>query len=322
MIKTIVTKREYHKAKEVFDNQHDFEIIPCEADEKILSSKIQSENSKYVIVGVDKYKNQLYDALPEGGVIARFGVGHDGVDKILATKKGIYCTNTPNVLDESVAEYTISLITLAARKLMNGIMSLKDGKWNPHVGKELKGKKLVIIGCGNIGQKVAKIASYGFQMEVTGCDFDLKSKLDYRALGFHSVTADFVAAVKDADYISLHIPGSKSTFNYIGKTRLSQMPSTSVLINTARGQVVDENALYEVASDDGIAGAVLDVFHNEPYLPLDDSKDLRKLKNIIMLPHMGSSTREACDKMALLALDNIRKAEKGDIKNMNLLSTK
>ena len=311
MIKVVVTDLEYNKAADIFENTAGFECICAPSDEKGLSEVIKQTGAKYAIVGVTKYSNELYDAIPDGGVIARFGVGHDGIDKGLAKSKGIFCTNTPGALDDSVAECAMGMIMTAARHLASCSMDNKNGIWRNRVGSELSDKTLAIIGCGNIGRKLAKIAKNGFGMHIVGND---TSKPD-DCSNINTFTVSFEEAVKDADYVSLHIPDVAATKNFINAERLSQMKKSAFLINTARGGVVEEDAVFDAVEAGQIAGAVLDVFKNEPYMPA--TKDLRKLDNVIMTPHIGSSTSEACNRMAESCLKNISLANSGNIELMN-----
>ncbi len=316
MTKVIVTELEYGKAKHVFQKATGFECIPAPAEDSQLAKAVREEQAKYVIVGINKYEKALYEAVPLGGVIARFGVGHDGIDKIQAKAKGIYCTNTPGVLDDSVAECAIGMILTAARHLATCAADNKNSVWKNRVGVELAGKTLAIIGCGNIGRKVAKIAKYGFGMKING--FDVVKPKDMSAIDEFS--PDFASAVKNADFVSVHIPDIPSTRDFINADRLKMLKPTAVLVNTARGGVLDENAIYDAVKSGLIAGAALDVFKAEPYSPQNPEKDLRTLDGIIMTPHIGSSTVEACERMAGAALRNIELAVHGRFNEMNLLN--
>lgn len=317
MIRIAVTELEYRKAEQVFKQAEAEEAIclPAPREEAGLAAFIRANRIDHVIIGVDKYRNELYDALPRGGVIARFGVGHDGVDKALATEKGLLCTNTPGVLDRSVAECAIGLILTAARHFASCIADNKNMEWRNRVGFELNGKTLAVIGCGAIGRMTAAIARHGFGMRVVG--FDLSEPKDRSAID--EFVTDFAAAVKDADYVTLHIPDIPATKNFIGRERLALLKSSAVLINTARGGVVDEDAVYDAVAAGAIAGAALDVFKTEPYVPMSPDKDLRTLDRVIMTPHIGSSTVEACNRMAAAALKNIRLAVAGRTAEMSLL---
>jgi phosphoglycerate dehydrogenase-like enzyme len=313
MIKVLVTDLEYNKAKHIFQNSAWFECIAAPSEESLLAKCISDKQAKYVIVGINNYTKELYDAIPTGGVIARFGVGHDGIDKVQAKAKGIYCTNTPGVLDDSVAECTIGMILTAARHLAVCAADNKSGLWKNRVGVELAGKTLAIIGCGNIGRKVAKIAKLGFGMKVIGYDIAKGPNMD----NFDEFYLDFADAVKNADFVTIHIPNIPATQNFINVERLFMMKKGSWLINTARGGVVDEDALFNAVKNNLIGGAALDVFKNEPYIP--QKKDLRTLENVIMTPHIGSSTFEACERMANMAIENIFHCTTQQIDRMNLI---
>jgi phosphoglycerate dehydrogenase-like enzyme len=319
-LKVGVTELEYNKSRQIFIADERFECIPVPSDEAQLSSAINNKGIKHVIIGAEKYQNALYKALKGGSVIARFGVGHDGVNKELATNLGIFCTNTPGVLNNSVAEYTISLLLIAARQIISMANDCKIGIWQTRIGFELMNKKLAVIGCGPIGRRVSQIASCGFGMKVIGCELmDLDIELVRKEYGFADITKDFNEAVKNADFVSLHIPNNPSTYHFINERRFAMIPEKCWLINTARGAILDEIALYEAIINDKLSGAILDVFENEPYIPAD-GYDLRNLRNVVMLPHTGSSTREACDKMALQCLQSIYYAESGDYSKMDLLN--
>jgi lactate dehydrogenase-like 2-hydroxyacid dehydrogenase len=261
------------------------------------------------VLGVEEYANQLYSSLPKGAIIARFGVGHDGVDKQKATEAGIIVTNTPGVLDDSVAEHAIWLMGTLARSIPSQNSLMKSKNWQPQIGNELKGKTLLIVGCGAIGRKVAKIASFGLGMKVLGYDVaDLDTKRMKNDFGIEMLEGQIEEEICKADYISIHLPSIDATRNYVNSRFLSHMKNTAYLINTARGAVLDERALYDTLKSGQIAGAALDVFETEPYKPINSDKDLRTLDNIILTPHIGSSAVEACQRMAKRCLFNIKAA--------------
>jgi len=265
------------------------------------------------VVGVDSYCGELYESLPAGGVIVRFGVGFDGLDLGRATVAGILCTNTPRVLDQSVAEHTMALIASAARNVC--------GKEPFAPGTELAGKSLAVIGCGGIGCRVANIASRGFEMHVVGCEVrNVDAGELKRKHGFAEITASFEAAVEGAAFVSLHLPLLDSTCGFVDARRLESMPRTAWLVNTARGALVDELALFEALAGGRLRGAALDVTTREPYEPVAHDADLRSLPNVIMTPHVGSSTTEACGRMAGRALRNLLLRESGQYAEMDLLN--
>jgi len=323
MTRIAVTQPEYEKADAVFHAaaRDGYECVGVASGEMELAEAVREHGVQHVIVGVERYAGPLYDALPAGGVVARFGVGHDGIDKDLATKKGLLCTNTPGVLDDSVAELTIALILAAARHVPLQAAASRRGEWSPMIGGELRDKTLAIIGCGSIGRRVARIAASGLRMKVVGCEIaDVDAERMKRDSGFSTVVKDFSRAVAEADYVSLHVPSTPATRHFINRERLALLPDRARLINTARGAVVDEAALFDAVSRGRLAGAALDVFENEPYQPVAADADLRTLDNVVLTPHTGSSTAEACQRMALRALQNIRLAGAGRFDEMDLLN--
>ena len=229
------------------------------------------------------------------------------------------CTNTPGVLDDSVAELTLLLMLAAARRLPALTAEMRGGTWalGP-AGLELRGKTLAVIGSGRIGQAVARIASRGFGMRVIGFRRSAAASADPGDCA--AVTTDYATAVGDADFVSLHINAEPANVRFINRERLAMIPGRAWLVNTARGAVVDEPALYDVLSNGGLAGAALDVFEREPYVPADPSRDLRTLPNVIKVPHVGSHTLEANRQMAGRALQNVRRAAAGDFAGMDLLN--
>ena len=315
----LVTDAEYRKGEACFMGASWVDCQRAPAAEDELAAAIKAAKVRYVIVGGRQYTGPLYDSLPTGGVIARFGVGHDGVDKARATTARVLCTNTPGVLDQSVAEHTMLLVAAASRNLRSALASMERGTWDSAPGHDLYGKRLAVIGCGGIGRAVARIAAIGYGMQVVGCtrsDAPAPTALDH----FQFVTNDFGAAVRDADFVSLHMPARPETIRFINHERLGYLSNRAWLINTARGAVVDERALFESLAAGRIAGAALDVFAREPYVPAEGSGDLRTLPNVILTPHVGSNTLEANRRMAERALQNIRFAHAGEFERMDLLN--
>ena len=315
----LVTETEFRRAEDAFQSADGVRCISVPADESALARAIRDLGARYVVVGSVRYLSELYGALPRGGVIARFGVGHDSIDKEKATKAGLLCTNTPGVLDESVAELAVLLMLAASRHFPKLTADMRQGTWalGP-AGAELRGKTLAVIGSGRIGQATARMASRAFGMRAIGCR---RSAPASGPTGdFESVTSDFSEAVHDADYVSLHINAEAGNLRFLNRERLSMIPSRAWLINTARGAVVDELALYDALAGEHLAGAALDVFDREPYVPADPAHDLRTLPNVILTPHVGSHTREANRQMALRALQYILRAEARDFGEMDLLN--
>jgi phosphoglycerate dehydrogenase-like enzyme len=317
----LVTEPEFRRGEPVFGSTTDLRCVAVKPDERSICDAIASQGARHVIVGSVLYGDSFYWALPRGGVIARFGVGHDTIDKTKATAAGLLCTNTPDVLQQSVAELTMLMIGAAARHLVPMANDMREGRWLLRQGTELQGKTLALVGCGAIGQVVARIAAAGYGMRVIGY-----RRTRATATGetppeyFDSITDDFAAAVGQADFVSLHIPASARNQRFLDRDRLSMFPERAWLINTARGSVIDEAAMFDALKAGRLAGAALDVFEREPYQPSAEGRDLRTLPNVIMVPHVGSHTADANRRMAQRAVRNIRLANAGDTAAMDLLN--
>jgi phosphoglycerate dehydrogenase-like enzyme len=316
----LVTEPEYRRGEMVFTSSTRFTFLSAPSDEAALVRAIAEAGARHVIVGGQPYREALYTALPRGSVVARFGVGHEWIDKRKATAAGLLCTNTPSVLDQSVAELTFLLVAAAARRLAAIAGAMRDGQWTPLLGAELKGKTLTIVGPGRIGQAVARIARRGFEMRVVGCRRKGSTAPMPSGADFDFVTDDVPEALGQADFVSLLIPGVPENAHFINRERLALLRPHAWLINTARGAVVDEAALYDALVEQRIGGAALDVFEREPYQPVDPRRDLRTLQNVILTPHVGSTTPEANRGMAERAVQNIVLAEAGEFKKMDLLN--
>lgn len=313
----LVTELEYRKAEGTFAAAADVQCLPGPTDEAGLAAAIRAAGAAAVIVGAAAYVGPLYAALPSGGVIARFGVGHDGIDKARATAAGLLCTNTPGVLNRSVAELTMLLVGAAARAIVPMAAGMTRHTWQLVTGVELEGKTLAIVGCGGIGREVARIAGAGYGMRVVGCT---RPNATPAALPhFTSLTSDFAAAVHDADFVSLHISATADNLGWLNAARLACLAERSWLINTSRGSLIDESALFAALTEGRLAGAALDVFAREPYDPTD-GRDLRALPNVILTPHAGSNTVEANRRMAERALRNIRLAGRRAFAEMDLVN--
>ena len=242
-----------------------------------------------VVRSATKVTREVIEAGARGKlkIIGRAGVGYDNIDVAVASEKGIVVKSAPYGSTNAVAELTIGLMLAIARKTPQAHQALKNGVWKKAKlkGNELSYKTLGILGCGRIGQKLAEIARRGFDMEVIG--FDVKPCFES---GIKFMTKGEVLA--KADYISVNTPGGKEAV--IGKEELSLMKPTAYLINTSRGNNVDEQALYEALKDGKIAGAALDVYVEEPKDEGAEFKDkLKELDNVVLSSHLGASTAEA-----------------------------
>jgi lactate dehydrogenase-like 2-hydroxyacid dehydrogenase len=319
--RVVVTEPEFQRVGTVFASTTRLACHAAPSGEAELAAAILRLGARHAIVGPQVYRGPLYAALKPGGVLARFGVGYDGIDLARATESGILCTNTPGVLDQSVAELSMLLVAAAARHLVSLDVAMRQGRWMLRTGAELSGKTLAIIGSGRIGTATARIAAHGYGMRVVGCRRSARGlDADLAASGFAAVTADFGQAVEQADYVCLLIPGIPENVRYLNRARLSLLAPHAWLINAARGVVVDEAALYDALAERRIAGAALDVYDREPYEPVDASRDLRRLDNVILAPHIGSNTAEANRRMSERAIRNVLFGEVGEVAAMDLLN--
>ncbi len=295
-------------------------VVPP-GDEAALAAFIREHELRYVLLGGQPFTGPLYDALPRGGVLARYGVGYDGLDLAKATRRGLYCTITPGTLHVSVAEHAMTLLLAGARQLTHLDAEMHDGRWGQLVATEVHGKTLAIVGCGAIGSALANIASRGFGLRVLGVEVaEIDIEAQCRQHGYAEIVRRWEDAVPQADFVSLHVPNVPSTQHLVNAERLAQMQPHAWLVNTARGAIVDEVALYNALAASQIGGAALDVFEHEPYRPVQPDKDLRTLPNVIMTPHVASATQDACARMAARALQNIQLAERGAYAQMDLVN--
>jgi phosphoglycerate dehydrogenase-like enzyme len=213
-------------------------------------------------------------------LISRWGVGYDAIDVSAATKQGIVVAYTPGLLNDAVADYAMALLFALARRVHEGHLSMREGKWASAWGHDISGKTLGIVGCGRIGQAVAQRAG-GFNMRLLG--YDVAPSADAKKLGLEFVPLDQLLA--ESDFVSLHCALTSETRGLIGEGRLRKMKPGAYLINTARGAVVDETALLRALKENWIAGAALDAFVVEP-LPADHP--LRAAPNLLLTPHQAS----------------------------------
>jgi lactate dehydrogenase-like 2-hydroxyacid dehydrogenase len=237
-------------------------------------------------------------------IVANYGVGVDRIDLQAARAAGIVVTNTPDVLTDCTADLTMALILMVLRRLPEGEQSLREGRWEGWrptylLGRRATGKTLGIVGMGRIGRAVAERAHFGFGMRIlyTGrhrTDSVVEARLEAERVPLETLLAQ-------SDVVSLHCPATPETHHLIDRERLRLMRSDAVLINTARGALVDEEALAEALTAGTIAGTGLDVFANEPEV----TPALRASPNTVLLPHLGSGTVETRTAMGMCAVENL-----------------
>lgn len=245
-------------------------------------------------------------ALPDRRVriVANFGVGFNNIDVVAAREQGVAVTNTPDVLTDDTADLAMTLLLMVARRTGEGERHVRAGAWTgwrpTHMlGARVSGKTLGLIGLGRIGRAVARRASQGFGMRVIFHD-PYASDADAAALG--AERRDSIERVlEESDFVSLHCPATPETHHLIDAVRLARMKRTAFLINTARGDVVDEGALTQALCAGALAGAGLDVYEREPAV----TPALMGLENVVLLPHLGSATDETRVAMGNRAVDNL-----------------
>jgi len=258
----------------------------------------------------DRIDAALMDAAPRLKVISQCAVGYDNVDVAAAKARGIAVGNTPGVLTDATADFAFTLMLAAARRVVEGADFVRAGKWETWgltllLGQEVFGATLGIVGMGRIGQAVAKRAR-GFEMRVLYHDAVRRPEAE-RALGVEYRPLDDLLA--EADFVSLHVSLNPQTRGLIGARELRRMKPSAVLVNTARGPVVDTEALYDALSRGEIAAAALDVTDPEP-LPADHK--LLTLPNVIVTPHIASATVTSRPRMALMAVRNLIAGVRGE----------
>jgi D-3-phosphoglycerate dehydrogenase len=259
---------------------------------------------------------QVMKATRKLRIVARYGVGFDNVDLKAATERGVYVSNTPGVLSDAVAELTIALMLALSRRLIEAHAYVKSRRWTElsdfPLGIDLSGKTLGIIGLGQIGMEVAKRAS---ALRMAILYYDVVRREDAERL-YEAEHSSLENLLKDSDFITLHVPLAPRTEKLIGRSQLALMKPTAYLINTARGKVVDQAALWEALKERRIAGAALDVYEVEP---IARDEPLLQLDNVILTPHIASATAETRTKMALTAADDVIRVLKGE-KPLNLVN--
>jgi glyoxylate reductase len=252
-----------------------------------------------VLAGMDRYTAAVLGSkeAEQLKIISRWGVGYDAVDLSAAAERGIVVAYTPGLLNEAVADYTMALLLAVARRIAEGWHSLREGHWDSGWGPDIGGKTLGLVGCGGIGQAVAKRAR-GFDMRLLG--YDPAPMPDAERLGIEFVSLDRLLA--ESDFVSLHAALTPETRGLIGEAELRRMKPTAYLINTARGAVLEEAAIARALRENRIAGAALDVFAVEPLPP---GHPLHSVPNLLLTPHQASLGYESGAKVSAAAVEAI-----------------
>lgn len=301
--KVYVTREVDREALELLKSQ--FEVIINEKGRNLTKDELTEEivDADAVLCMLsDKIDSEVMDKAKNVKIFANYAVGFNNIDVNEASKRSIVVTNTPDVLTDATADLAWALLFSSARRVVESDRFTREGKfkeWIPTLmlGQEITGKTLGVLGAGRIGKAFAK-KSIGFNMKVIyhnrKRDLDLEKELN-------AAWVDKETLLKESDFLSIHVPLTEDTKHIIGEKELKLMKKTSILINTARGPVIDEKALVEALKSGEIWAAGLDVYENEPKL----EEGLEKLNNVVILPHIGSATVDTRKNMALMAAKNI-----------------
>ena len=305
--KILITRKISDAAEEKLKNKFDvtlnLEDIPIPYEELINKA---NEHDGIVSTGWDKLDENFFNNIKDKlKIIAQVGVGYDNIAIISAKEKKIKVTNSPNVLNDAVAEITIFLMLATARRTGEGFDIVKSGNWKNQkpditkfmVGHAVTGKTLGIIGMGRIGRIVAKRAR-AFGMKII---YFNRNKLSNELEDGAKYYPDLKSMMPECDFVSIHTPATAETKNILNTSTISLLPKHSIVINTSRGSTVDDNALIEALKNKKIYAAGLDVFNNEPNL----DKRYLDLENCFVLPHIGSATHDTREAMSMMAADNI-----------------
>ena len=306
-----VTRRIFPEALEMISREAELEVWPDEypPTPEQLRKKLSGADAVLTTV-MDRMDGEAMDAAPRLKVISQLAVGLDNVDVPEATRRGILVGHTPGVLAKATADLTFALMLSAARRVSEGDRWVRHGQWQlafhplRWLGMDIHDATLGIVGLGQIGLEVAKRAR-GFDMTLI---YHSRTRNPQVESQFGLKYAELPALLAAADFVSLHVPLTPQTRHYIGEKELRMMKPTAILINVARGAVVDSKALYVALKEGWIRGAALDVTDPEP-IPADDP--LLKLENLVVTPHVGSATVAARRAMCLLAARNLVAGLKG-----------
>ncbi|MFP4457691.1 MAG: 2-hydroxyacid dehydrogenase, partial [Clostridia bacterium] len=269
-----------------------------------LKQRIGSADAIITLLS-NKIDEKMLTQAPNLKIVSNYAVGYNNIDVKACTDRDIWVGHTPGVLTETTADFAFTLMMTAARKIVSADKFVRDKKfkgWLPELfmGTDIHHKKLGIIGMGRIGQALANRAK-GFNMDVVYYDSKGDLGLEYAR------SVEFEELLETSDFISLHVPLVDSTHHLIGEKELEIMKDSAILINTSRGPVVDEAALAKALINEQIGAAGLDVFENEPKV----YSDLLSLENVVLAPHIASSSKETREMMTEVAVENVLRVFEG-----------
>lgn len=280
-------------------------IIADNLDEEVLINQVKDVDA-IIIRANGAVSARMMDAAPRLKVVGRHGVGVEAIDLEAAKARGIAVCNTPDANLESVAEQAVGFMIVLSKQILRADRAIRQGRWEvryDYIGQELFGRTLGLVGMGRIGSRVAEICRQAFDMPLLYYDLVAYPEIEDR-LGANKTSLEEVLG--QSDYVSVHVPMLPSTKGLIGKKQFAMMKKGAILINTARGPIVDENALLEALQSGHLGGAGLDVYAVEP-TPADNP--LFQLDNVVLSPHMAAHTDDALKAMSMVAEDIIRVLE-------------
>jgi glyoxylate reductase len=306
-MKVLLTRQWPQSVQDALQRSYDFTFNNTDTPMTAADFRAALQHFDVILPTVtDVLGADVFDGItPRTRFIGNFGVGYTHIDTMAAKSAGIIVSNTPDVLSDCTADLTLTLMLMAARRAGEGERELRAGNWTgwrpTHMmGQKLTGKTLGIIGYGRIGQQVAKRAHFGFGMNIVVQNRSVVND-DILAVTEATQLSSIDMLCTQSDFISLHCPGGDANRNMIGAEQLDQMKETAILINTARGEVVDETALIHALKTRKIAAAGLDVFDGEPHV----NPDFLTCENAVLLPHLGSATLETRTAMGFRVMDNL-----------------
>ena len=301
--KVLVTRRIPEAGLSILRNACDMEVYPEDRaiPRQLLLEKVTQVDGLLCLLS-ELVDEELFSNVTRLKVVSNYAVGYDNIDVDAATRRGIVVTNTPDVLTEATADMAWTLLLAAARRVGEGDRIMRQQSfqgWGPLflLGQDVQRKTLGILGAGRIGSAVAR-RSAGWDMKILYYDKNVNQELEKK---YSAKKVDLMQLIQNADFISIHLPLASETHHLINREKLRKMKKSAVLINTARGPIIDEQALVIALRENWIAATGLDVYQDEPRM----AEGLAELENVILAPHIGSATVKTRDDMARIAATNL-----------------